>query len=122
MRRCFEIGMLVILRIQRHSTSLEPNAKGVYASPHGEDYTYYIEEYARVTAVLPDGKLMVCTPDGPQYMLRADEPMLRQARWWERWLFRKCFPCDADVFGRTSAEVTPLEGDSLRSPVPAGWP
>ena len=64
MRRNFKIGMLVVYLIQRHSTSPEPNAKGVYAAPHGDDYSYYLEDYARVAAVLPDGKLLIHTNNG----------------------------------------------------------
>jgi len=108
--------MMVVHRSQIHSTSPAPNAKGVYAAPHGDDYSYYVEEYVKVVAVLPEGKLIVCTRYGTQRALCAEDPMLRRATWWERLLFRKLFklfPPYTDIIGHTQPEGETIEGAAL---------
>jgi hypothetical protein len=121
MRRQFKLGMLVVYLIQRHSTSPESNAKGVYAAPHGDDYSYYVEEYARVAAVLPEGNLIIHTNTGAQYTLPAEEPMLRRAGWWERLMLRKNFPPCIEIADRKQPEDKILEGIALTSPTRVGW-
>lgn len=121
MRRQFKLGMLVVYRSQRHSILPEPNAKQMYPAPHGDDYSYYVEEYARVVAVLPDGKLLIRTENGTQHTLQADEPLLRRVGWWERLLFRKYFPQCADIVERIQPEGETLEGTILTPPTRIGW-
>jgi hypothetical protein len=121
MRRELKLGMFVVYRSQRHSTSPEPNAKGVYATPHVDDYSYYVEEYARVAAVLPDGKLLICTKNGTQRTLQAEEPLLRRAGWWERLLFRKNFPPCTDIVVRIQPEDKILEETAFTPPSHVGW-
>ena len=121
MRRQFKLGMLVVYLIQRHSTSPEPNAKGVYAAPHGDSYSYYVEEYARVAAVLPDGNLIIHTIDGAQHTLPAEEPMLRRAGWWERLMLRKNFPPCTDIVVRIEPDDKILEGAAFTPSTHVGW-
>ena len=121
MRQKFKLGMLVVYRSQRHSTSPEPNAKGVFAAPHGDDYSYYVEEYARVAAVLPDGKLFICTKNGTQHTLQIEEPLLRRAGWWERLMLRKNFPACNDIVVPIQPEGKILEGTAFTPPTHVGW-
>jgi hypothetical protein len=102
MARPLEPGARVIYRVPGRSTCPARDAKGVYPAPHGEDYSYYVEKFWTVTAVLPEGKIIACTKRGKQYTLRADDPALRAARWWERLLFAKRFP-------RPARAETPLQ-------------
>ena len=121
MRRHYEINTLVVLLTQRYSPTPSPHAKGLYATPCGDDYSYYLEVYARVVAVLPEGKILVGTKTGEQYTLRNDEPSLRRASWWERLLFKKQFPPRTDTAGKTPATVLPIEGMSFTTSPRAGW-
>lgn len=61
-------------------------------APRGETYTYTVDKFWVVTAVQPDGTILVCTRRGRQNELAADDPALRKARWWERLLYQGRFP------------------------------
>jgi hypothetical protein len=88
-----------------------------------------VEKFWTVIAVLPEGKIIACTRRGKQHTLRADDPALRPARWWERILFAKRFPGPAQVGVpvqsanaiapdlRPSPPITPGDPAAAESPI-----
>jgi hypothetical protein len=81
-----------VYRKQKSSLHPGPNATDVFPAPHGDTYSYSVEKFWRVVAVLPDNKLVVRTRRGKQHTITADDTALRRAHWWERLLFRHRFP------------------------------
>ena len=67
-------------------------AKNIHPAGLGEDYQYTIDKYWVVAAVLADGHLVLRTRTGKEHMVSAADPLLRPARFWERWLHRSRFP------------------------------
>jgi len=88
----YSVGDQVVFRMQKRSLAPGPRAKNVQPAPHGDEYGYNVEKYWRVAAKLPDGRLEVITRRGKRHEVRADDPRLRSAFWWERWLLRDRFP------------------------------
>jgi hypothetical protein len=88
----FKAGDCVIYRKQKFSVHPGPHAKGIYPAPYGDSYSYEVDKFWTVVAVLPNNEITVCTRRGKQLTLRADDPALRHAHWLERILFRHRFP------------------------------
>lgn len=88
----FRAGDPVIYRKQKFSRHPGRNAVGISPAAHGDDYSYRVEKFWRVIAVLPDGKLEICTRRGKRHTVSAEDPALRPASWWERFLYRHRFP------------------------------
>ena len=85
-------GDPVIYRVCKTSTDPGPRAQDVFPAEHGDWYSYQVDKYWVVSEVLSDGSLMLVTRRGKQHTVPADDPRLRAARWWERWLYRDRFP------------------------------
>jgi hypothetical protein len=92
MRKGLKPGDQVIYRKQKHSTHPGRRAADVDPAPHGDDYAYQVDKFWTVIAVEPGGEVLVCTRRGKRLTIRADDPALRRAQWWERLLFRHRFP------------------------------
>jgi hypothetical protein len=90
--KTFHSGDYVVYRKQKHSVRPGVRAKAVQPTPHGDYYSYNVDKFWVVVGVQPDSKVLVCTKRGKQLTLDADDPALRRAHWWERWLFRHRFP------------------------------
>lgn len=88
----FKPGDWVIYRKQKVSTSPGPRAKQTSPAPKGETYSYIVEKYWTVKDVLGEGQICLSTRRGKQHNVAQDDPHLRKANWWERWLFRARFP------------------------------
>jgi hypothetical protein len=88
MARPLRRGEQVVYRRWLRSTSPRPGAKNVQAAPHGEDYTYYLDEFCTVVDVRAEGKLVLQTPTGQVHVVTGDDPALRRASWRDR-LFRR---------------------------------
>ena len=82
----FQTGDWVIYRKQKTSVSPGPRAQQMNPSPKGETYNYFVEKHWIVDEVLDDGMLRLRTRRGKQHIVRADDPHLRKARWWETWM------------------------------------
>jgi hypothetical protein len=85
-------GDVVVYRKQKVSFHPGPHGKDIQPAVHGETYSYLVEKFWRVEAVLPDEKLAVRTRTGKQHTVAAADPSLRRVHWWERLLFRDRFP------------------------------
>jgi hypothetical protein len=92
MGKALKPGDPVIYRKTKHSTHPGPRAAQVDPAAHGDDYTYQVDKFWIVVVVEADGRVEVCTRRGKRLTVRADDPALRRARWWERLLFRHRFP------------------------------
>lgn len=84
-------GDWVIYRKQKSSASPGPRAEKIVPASNGEDYTYMVQKYWVVREVLDDGRLCLATRRGKQHVVAPDDPCLRRARWWERWLLAARF-------------------------------
>jgi hypothetical protein len=88
----FKPGDCVIYRKRKYSVHPSPKARDIYPAQSGDFYSYSVDKYWTVVAVQPDHTLVVCTRRGKQLTLADDDPALRRAHWWERFLFRRRFP------------------------------
>lgn len=84
-------GDWVVYRKQKHSASPGPRAKEVAASPRGETYAYVVDKYWVVKRRLDDNQVVLVTRTGKQHTVLMNDPNLRPARWWERWLYQERF-------------------------------
>jgi len=85
-------GDPVIFRVCKISTDPGPRAQVVFPAEHGDWYSYQVDKYWAVSEVLSDGSVTLVTRRGKQHTVPIDDPRLRAARWWERWLYRDRFP------------------------------
>jgi hypothetical protein len=92
MKTAFKPGDRVIYRKQKQSVRPGPHARDIHPAPHGDNYSYEVDKFWTVVAVQADRKIVVRTRRGKQLTLEADDPALRRAAWWERFLFRHRFP------------------------------
>jgi len=92
MTAAFQAGDCVIYRKQKHLLHPSQQARGIYPAPHGDYYSYCVDKFWRVIGVQPDRTVVVCTRQGKQRAVAADDPALRRATWWQRFLFRHRFP------------------------------
>jgi hypothetical protein len=83
---------MVIYRKPKSSLHPGPHARNIHPAPHGDSYSYLVDKYWRVIAVVPDHNLVVRTRRGKQHTIPANDPNLRRAHWWERLLFKHRFP------------------------------
>ena len=88
----FRPGDVIVYRKQKNSMHPGPRAKDIFPAPAGDFYSYAVDKFWRVVAVLPDDMLIVCSRTGKQHTIAAADPALRRPRWWERLLFRHRFP------------------------------
>jgi len=89
----FKVGDWVIYRVTKHSRQPGPRAKGVAPTPRGDDYTYVVDKFWVVDEVRED-TLLLRTRRGKTHEIAQNDPLLRRARFWERWLFGGKFPQD----------------------------
>jgi len=92
MRVALKPGDPVVYRVCKTSTDPGPRATEVHPAKHGDWYSYQVDKFWAVSEVLTDGSLKLVTRRGKQHTVEADDPRLRAARWWERWLYRDRFP------------------------------
>jgi hypothetical protein len=89
--RSFRSGDWVVFRRAKTTTHPGPRARDVQATTHGDDYSYFVDKFWIVDAVLPDGNLLLRTRRGKTHTIRADDPNLRHATLWERLRYRARF-------------------------------
>lgn len=115
MRRHYQPGDHVIFVVSKVSNDPGPRAHDIHPAPNGDTYQYVVEKYWTVRRVGEEGQLELVTRRGKVHFVRLDDPRLRQARWWERWLYHDRFP-SLNRF-EESASTGPIsdEHDSLES-------
>lgn len=87
----FVSGDWVVYRKQKYSASPGPRAKSVAAAPLGETYAYVVDKYWVVKKRLEDDRVLLITRTGKEHAVSLNDPNLRPARWWERWLYKDRF-------------------------------
>jgi len=85
-------GDWIVYRMAKHSTCPGPRAKDVRPAPHGDDYTYVVDKYWVVAEVRPNGEIVAETHRGKRHLVRADDPALKRATWWEQLFHGGRFP------------------------------
>ncbi len=92
MRDRFVPGDPVIFCVSKISTDPGPRAKDIHPAVHGETYSYLVPKFWRVESTNPDGSLVLVTRRGKRHTVIPDDPRLRAASFWERWLYNTRFP------------------------------
>lgn len=92
MRNSYRTGDPVVFSMTKFSTDPGPRAHDIRPAPYGETYHYQVDKFWLVGGVQDDGRLLLLTRRGKQHTIPPDDPRLRPARWWERWLYRERFP------------------------------
>ena len=92
MQHALKNGDPVIFVVSKNSVDPGPRAKQVHPAPAGETYSYTVEKFWTVAEVRPDGHVVLVTRRGKQHEVDINDPRLRPARWWERWIYRNRFP------------------------------
>lgn len=92
MRAKYQQGDPVVVCLSKISTEPGPRARDVHPAPMGETYSYQVDKYWRILEIRDDGGLLLATRRGKTHVITPDDPKLRPARWWERWLLNERFP------------------------------
>lgn len=87
----YEPGDWVIYRKQKSSTVPGPRASNVHAASKGNLYRYTVDKFWVIDEVEEDGTLSLRTRRGKRHQVAPDDPQLRKARVWERWIHRARF-------------------------------
>lgn len=87
----FHVGDRVIYRMRKYTTHPGPRARNVAPAPHGDFYDYEVDKFWVVAEQLNDGRLLLRTRRGKEHVVPLDDPKLRRAQLWERWLYRQRF-------------------------------
>ncbi|WP_203328859.1 hypothetical protein [Candidatus Laterigemmans baculatus] len=91
MSASYSPGDWVIYRKSKRSAAPGPRAQDVMAAQKGEKYSYVVEKFWIVDAVLPGNQLRLRTRRGKIHQLSSDDPNLRPAGWLKRFLYRNRF-------------------------------
>lgn len=86
-----KVGDWVIYRKSKQSPVPGPRAQQVLPSRGGDHYSYVVDKFWIVSEVLKGNRVRLKTRRGKEHVLPIDDPNLRLARFWERWLYRHRF-------------------------------
>ena len=92
MQHAYRVGESVIFVVSKVSPEPGRRAKHVHPAPAGEMYSYQVEKFWTVAEVRSDGHVVLVTRRGKQHDVVVNDPRLRPARFWERWVYRERFP------------------------------
>ena len=101
------VGDKVIFAKEKTSLSPGKRAKEVSPAAKGDEYSYIVEKYWLVTELVDGNHARLVTRRGKEHTVTLDDPRLRRARWWERWLLRNRFPKRSAVPTATRSNVVP---------------
>jgi hypothetical protein len=90
-QRLFRKGDWVVYRRRKVTTHPGPRAQLVDASPHGDDYNYFVDKFWIVADVLADHNLLLKTRRGKTHTVDEHDSNLRHASLWERIRYRARF-------------------------------
>lgn len=88
MKKSFRPGDCVVFRKWKRTTRPGVRAKGIYPTPRGDTYVYFVEKIWRVIDVV-DGNLLLQTRRGKTHVVEADDPNLRRPTLLDRIRHRK---------------------------------
>lgn len=87
----FQVGDRVLYRRTKFSRQPGVRARNITPMPHGDGYSYNVDKFWVVSAIQPDGRLVVVTRRGKEHVVHPDDPNLRRASWWERLKYQRRF-------------------------------
>ncbi|WP_372720957.1 hypothetical protein [Novipirellula sp.] len=90
-KHSFRPGDWVIYRKQKSSTTPGPRAENVHAASKGNLYRYTVDKYWVVESITEEGRVLLRTRRGKRHTADPNDPQLRKARFWVRWLYRDRF-------------------------------
>jgi len=102
MRR-FRIGDPVVYRKDKTSSCPGPRAEEVVPSARGEDYSYTVPKFWKISAIPDAEHVVVVTRTGKRHCLSVSDPHLHKASFFGRLLHLHRFPCEEARFRRTSS-------------------
>jgi len=89
----FNKGDLVIYRMPKYSSHPGPRAVNVDAAPMGEAYRYEVDKFWVVEDIQAESNhITLKTRRGKRHQIPTDDPHLRLAGFWERFLYKRRFP------------------------------
>ncbi len=91
MRRTFQVGDLVVYRKSKSSTHPGPRAANVHPAQNGDSYSYTVDKFWMIEAILDDGTIVATTRRGKKNRIKPDDPMMRRANLIQRLLYRTRF-------------------------------
>ena len=110
-------GDIVVYRKVKHSVRPGPRAKNVHPAASGDDYSYYVDKFWRVTGIKDGQTLRLKTRGGKVHEVKIDNPLLRPAKFWELILWASRLPKltdDADTQDMSgSAHSVPPSGSAV---------
>jgi len=90
--RQFEAGDPVVYHKTKTSTHPGPRAESVRPAAHGDSYSYTVDKYWTVSALVDDETVELRTRTGKVHHMSIHDPNLRKARFYERMFLRNRFP------------------------------
>lgn len=88
----YQVGDHVVYHKPKHSTHPGPRAVDLHPAPQGDEYSYIIDKFWTVIALINDHTIEVRTRKGKTHQLNIHDPLLRKAGLLEGWFFRNRFP------------------------------
>lgn len=107
MSRPYSPGDPVIFHKTKYSPTPGPRAREVSPARHGDSYGYVVDKYWRVKECRPDGMLLLITRRGKEHLVQSDNPNLRHASWWEKFLHKSRFPMLDPQTGQVAENQAP---------------
>lgn len=98
----YKPGDLVIYLKSKVSPRPSPRAENVHPAPAGEEYSYAVQKYWIVSAVVDSRTIEVRTRRGKTHRVNVDDPLLRKAGLVDRLFRRSRFP---DLTAPVTAET-----------------
>jgi len=90
--RIFRAGDRVVYRLMKSSPHPGPRADAISPESRGEHYRYEVDKFWIVVDTPSEDRVLVQTRRGKQRLLSSDDPRLRHASYWERFVFGNRFP------------------------------
>lgn len=100
----FQSGDLVIYTMTKQSPHPGPRARSIHPSESGEDYSYVVDKFWMVAALINGQQLQLVTRKGKTRTVNVNDPLLRKASWWEKFRHRNRFPSEEILSTMTSAD------------------
>ena len=108
----YQTGDLVIYTLPKRSRHPGPRARSIHPAPMGDDYSYVVDKFWVVSELVGDDQVLLRTRRGKTRIVQIEDPLLRKARWWERWRYRTRFP-DPAAGTMTQASEDESAGQSV---------
>lgn len=90
--RGLSVGDKVVFAKEKSSLSPGKRAKVVSPAAKGDEYSYIVEKYWLVKELVDRQHVRLITRRGKEHTVALDDPRLRRAHLWERWLLHRRFP------------------------------